>query len=128
MSHRCLIEGSSTACFEDSGELWVKEYGDGCEKEGRTYRVNFCPECGFKPPKKDLFNFLHFPYQEPEESISRFSSDLSRAIAQMNYNVELIKSFMSTQITQNQCFLDRDLQVSQKIDELERRINVLEKD
>jgi hypothetical protein len=46
MGHRCQIEGSSTACFEVEGELWVKEYADGREREGRTYRVNYCPQCG----------------------------------------------------------------------------------
>ena len=44
--HRCQIEGSSTVCFDHDGELWVKEYNDGIQGEGRTYRVNYCPQCG----------------------------------------------------------------------------------
>jgi len=130
MSHRCQIEGSSTACFEHKNELWVKEYADGYQQEGRTYRVNFCPECGFKIPKasfaKSFFGCLNIPDVTPDDSITQFSQALSTAIAQMNHNVELIKAMMSAQNTQNQCFIERDLSTSQEISYLKRRLEILE--
>lgn len=129
MSHRCRIGDSSVACFEQNNELWVKEYADGYQQEGRTYPVKFCPECGFKIPTASPSKgyFCAIPDSSPDESITRFSQALSTAIAQMNHNVELIKCFMSSQNTQNQCFMDRDLQVSQDICKLERQILNLER-
>ena len=126
MSHKCQIDGSNAACFDVNGELWVKEYSYGNEREGRTYKVNFCPKCGFKIPEKKFFSFLHAPYQEPDEHITRFSHALSTAIAQMNHNVELMKCFMSSQNTQNECFMDRDLETSKEIVILKERIKILE--
>ena len=131
MSHRCQIDGSSGACFEERNELWVKEYADGYQKEGRTYRVKFCPECGFHLPKssfgKSFFGRLNIPDVTPDNSITQFSQALSTAIAQMNHNVELIKCFMSSQNTQNECFMERELHHSQEICKLERQILNLEK-
>jgi hypothetical protein len=47
--HHCNKRGVSCVCLErPNGEFWVKEYGDGKQKEGRTYQVNFCPWCGVK--------------------------------------------------------------------------------
>jgi hypothetical protein len=124
------IEGSSTACFEHKDELWVKEYADGYQQEGRTYRVNFCPECGFKIPKasfaKSFFCCFNIPDVTPDDSITQFSQALSTAIAQMNHNVELIKSMMSAQNTQNQCFIERGLSTSQEIAYLKCRLQILE--
>lgn len=111
MSHQCIIQGSSAVCFEKGNELWVKEYYDGTEREGRTYKVNFCPECGFKKP-----------YPTHPESITRFNQDLPTAISQMNHNIELIKAFMRSQNTHNQCFMERDLATSQEIAYLKRRL------
>lgn len=131
MSHRCQIDGSSAACFEEANELWIKEYADGYQREGRTYKVKFCPECGFKLPQacfsKSFINSFNIPDSTPDDNIRQFSQSLSNAIAQMNHNVELIKCFMSSQNTQNQCFMDRDLQVSQDICKLERQFLNLEK-
>ena len=45
--HYCNLRSANTVCFErGEGELWVKEYANGSLKEGRTFRVNFCPWCG----------------------------------------------------------------------------------
>lgn len=45
--HSCNFHAFSCACFErDNGEMWVKEYSNTKQKEGRTYQVNFCPWCG----------------------------------------------------------------------------------
>ena len=60
MGHRCKIEQSSCVCFEHDGELWVKEYNDGIQSEGRTYRVNYCPQCGqMSNSKRVLINYLY---------------------------------------------------------------------
>lgn len=119
MTHKCSIDGSQADCVEHDAELWVKEYGDGRQQKGRTYKVNFCPECGFKLPNKIFYNFLRLPYQEPDESISKFSSALSTAISEMNYNVELIKAFMISQSTQNECFIFNEMELRKRISELE---------
>lgn len=123
MGHSCRIEGSSTACFEHSGELWVKEYGDGRQKEGRTYKVNFCPECGFKlPARKSLMRFFtSIPSSEPDETISKFSMELGKAIAEMNHNVTAIKTFMIAQNTQNECFLSNEMDLRKRITQLESK-------
>lgn len=131
MTHQCKIENSSAVCFEEGNELWIKEYDDGRQREGRTYPVKFCPECGFKIPKAGFFKgFLgnfNIPDSSPDNSIIEFSQALSTAIAQMNHNVELIKCFMSSQNAHNQCFMDRDLNASQEIFQLKKRIENLEK-
>lgn len=130
MSHKCQIEGSSAACFEDNNELWVKEYADGRQTEGRTYPVKFCPECGFKIPKvsfaKSFFCGFNTPDSAPDDRINQFSQSLSTAIAQMNHNVEIIKCFMSSQYTHNECFIERGLAHSQEINYLKRRLQILE--
>lgn len=129
MSHQCRFEDSNTVCFEINNELWVKEYADGRQREGRTYKVNFCPECGFKIPRASFAKsfFGAIPAAAPDESITHFSQALSTAIHQMNHNVELIKAFMSSQNTQNECFMERELHHSQEICKLERQILNLEK-
>ena len=132
MSHRCVIGESSVVCFEESNTLWVKElYEWNCiEKGGKAYQVNFCPICGFTIPKasfaKRLFGRFGRPDVTPDDSITQFSQSLSTAIAQMNYNVELIKAFMSSQNSQNECFMDREMCISKEIDYLKRRIEILE--
>lgn len=45
--HNCRDLGSSIVCFERENELWVKEYSDRERPEGRTYKVNNCPFCGY---------------------------------------------------------------------------------
>lgn len=129
MSHQCRSQDSSTVCLQIGNELWVKEHADISQREGRTYKVNFCPECGFKIPTSKTFkNFLNsIPDSTPHESITQFSQALSTAIAQMNHNVELIKCFMISQNKQNQCFMDRGFQLSQDICKLERQILNIEK-
>jgi hypothetical protein len=128
MTHQCELEDDVGCCLEDNGKLWIQEYVTELGMmSGRKYEVTFCPVCGFKMPNKSPFNFLHLPYTEADDSIGKFSHSLSVAISQMNHNVELIKCFMSSQNTQNECFMDRDLQTSQKMCELERRIASLEK-
>ena len=129
MSHNCKIEGRSNICFEFNDQLWIKEYDYGTQREVRTYKVNFCPECGFKIPKVSVAKrfFCDIPNSAPDESITLFSQSLSTAIAQMNHNVELIKDFMSSQNTQNECFMQRDLDHSQEICKIERQILNLEK-
>lgn len=130
MSHRCQIDGSSAACFEVKNELWIKEYADGRQTEGRTYRVKFCPECGFKIPKtgpfKGFLGGFNIPDSAPDDRITQFSQTLSTAIAQMNHNVEIIKCFMSLQHTQNECFMERELSHSQEISYIKRRLQILE--
>jgi hypothetical protein len=129
MGHKCLFEDNTTVCLEINNELWVKEYEN--KRQGRTYRVNFCPECGFKIPKvndfKSYIHSLNISDNSPNDCIAIFSQSLANAIAQMNHNVELIKCFMSSQNIQNECFMERDLQVSQDICKLERQILNIEK-
>lgn len=128
--HKCRIDGSSAACFEVNGELWVKEYADGLQSEGRTYPVKFCPECGFKLPErgfsKSMFRGIHIPDSQVDDSIHRFSAELGKSICEMNHNIALIKTFMSSQNTQNECFMERDLYTSQEISYLKRRMEQLE--
>ena len=50
--HCCRFGYASVACFSMCGELWVKEYANGKEREGRTYRVDYCPFCGEGAKKK----------------------------------------------------------------------------
>jgi len=126
MTHQCRIDGSSAVCIEVDGKLWVKEHADSKQREGRTYAVSFCPECGFKLPTKSFFNFLHLPYTEVDDSIHKFSAELGKSISEMNHNIALIKAFMSAQNVQNECFMDRDFQTSQDIFQLKNRIEKLE--
>lgn len=130
MDHKCLIEGSSACCIEVKGELWVKEFANGLQSEGRTYPVKFCPECGFKLPEKGFgsrFGALcSIPAAETDNRITEFSYELGKAISEMNHNIALIKTFMSSQNTQNECFIERDLCTSQEINYLKRRLEILE--
>lgn len=126
--HRCQIDGSSAACFEIEGELWVKEYDDGHQREGRTYKVNFCPQCGYRKPPIHYFKSAYegFPVcAESDETLSKFSKSLSEAIAQMNHNIAIIKASMSAQSTQNQCFMDREMELSKEIKSLKEEIQYI---
>lgn len=132
MTHQCELKDDMGCCIEVNGKLIIQEYVTQLGMmEGRKYEVNFCPECGYTLSKDDFSSRLRSPYipfiPDADESIHRFSSELSRAISEMNHNVLAIKTFMSAQNTQNECFMDRDLQTSQKLSELERRIKELEK-
>lgn len=124
MSHRCQIEGSSAACFEEKNELWVKEYADGCRPEGRTYPVKFCPECGFHLPKgsfaKRFFGCLSISDSSPDDRITQFSQQLGNAIAEMNHNIAIIKLHMSAQHTHNECFMEMDNRLKERITNLEK--------
>ena len=126
MNHKCFIDESNVCCIEVDGQLWVKEFADGIQKEGRTYLVKFCPECGFELPDKGFFNFLHSPYRESNEPVYKFTNDISTAISQINHNIELMKCFMSSQNTQNKCFMERDFFTSKEINYLKRRLEILE--
>lgn len=129
MTHTCYIGANSGICFQIGNELWVKEYNDGSRKQdGRTYKVNFCPECGFKIPDSKHFKCSFIPPSEPDTRITEFSMALSTAIHQMNHNVELMKAFMSSQNTQNECFMERELEHSREISSLNRRVDALEKE
>lgn len=128
--HRCYIDGSSAACFEESGELWVKEYADGNQREGRTYKVNFCPECGYRKPPIHYFKSAYegFPIcAESDETLSKFSASLGEAIAQINHNIAIIKASMSAQSTQNQCFMDREMELSKEISYLKEEVEYIKK-
>jgi hypothetical protein len=59
MGHECRIENSSAVCYEVNNELWVKEYADSGNKEGRTYQVKFCPECGYTISYKQVLYLIH---------------------------------------------------------------------
>lgn len=126
MSHKCNIEGSSAACFEIRNELWVKEFADGPKAEGRTYKVKFCPECGYqileKRFTKGFFDFLHLPYAQVDDSISKFSMELGRAISEMNHNIALIKGYMSSQNVQNQCFMDNEMDIRKELRNLKKMV------
>ena len=130
MSHHCILDNSAIVCFEINNQLWVKECSDFGQQEGKTYQVNFCPECGFKLPRpsfaKSFFGCLNIPDSAPDDRITQFSQTLSTAIAQMNHNVEIIKCFMCSQHTQNECFMERELAHSQEISYLKRRLQILE--
>jgi hypothetical protein len=121
MTHRCNIYGSSAACVEIDGNLWVKEFCNSRENEGRTYMVNFCPECGFKLPRKKTF-LEHFsmPDSNADESISKFSMELGKSIAEMNHNIEIMKAFMSSQNCQNSCLIENEMELRRRIIELEK--------
>lgn len=67
-------------------------------------------------------------YNEADDSITKFSYELAKSISEMNHNIVLIKTFMSAQNTQNECFMNRDLEVNQRIYDLEKRLSRLEKD
>ena len=123
--HRCYIDGSSAACFEESGELWVKEYANGSQRECRTYKVNFCPQCGYKKPsivsiKKSYQAVSGFGDQG--DIISKFSASLGEAVAQMNHNIAIIKANMSAQSTQNSCFIEREMEFAREIEKIKTEI------
>lgn len=127
MAHQCRIDIGSLICYEVDNEFWVKEYATSGLNEGRTYRVNFCPECGFQSPsshkfKPDMGKCL------PDDSIQKFSSELSKAIAQMNYNVGMIQSFMAQQFEHNKCFIDREMDMHSRINELEKALELFKTD
>lgn len=125
MSHMCQIEEGRAVCFQKGNQLMVREY-DQFMGEGAVYKVKFCPECGFKIPKSEPAYLRTFiPPSEPDNSITQFSQSLSTAIHQMNHNVELMKAFMSSQNTQNQCFIDRELDLSKEISSLRRKVEDL---
>ncbi len=128
MSHHCILDNSAIVCFEINNQLWVKECSDFGQQEGKTYQVNFCPECGFKLPRPSFAKsfFSAIPAAVPDESITHFIQSLSTAIHQMNHDVELIKAFMISQNTQNECFIERDLSTSIEINYLKRRLLILE--
>ncbi len=54
-THICNATDCHTVCFEQEGELWVKEYsGSGNKLEGRTFMVCYCPYCGYQTGKSKL--------------------------------------------------------------------------
>lgn len=85
--HRCYIEGSSAVCIEQDGHLWVKEYADGNQREGRTYRVGYCPQCG-KPSSPLEFRLS----KEAMESIFRMEEE------RKNANFEMLKSLKDIRV------------------------------
>ncbi len=114
MTHECFITGSSAICIERNDELWVKEYQSASQREGRTYRVNFCPECGYCLPKrKGFLKFFKNNIPDPDESISQFSHDLAKAIKEINHNVEAMKAFMTCQNCQNDLFMKDILNIKE---------------
>lgn len=56
-NHYCNVVPHNVVCFEREGELWVKEYCGGKDREGndiregRTYMVFHCPWCGYQTKK-----------------------------------------------------------------------------
>lgn len=56
--HSCNRHTASCACFERAdGELWIKEYSNSTQLEGRTYQVNYCPWCGMEAKKTLILDF-----------------------------------------------------------------------
>lgn len=47
-AHVCQTNYNDVVCEERDDGLWIKEYGTAIRSEGRTYKVNFCPWCGYK--------------------------------------------------------------------------------
>lgn len=118
--HECYITGSSAVCIERNNELWVKEYADRTMREGRTYRVNFCPECGHKmPPKGSFWNFFASSIPDADDSISRYSQELSNSINLINRNIDAMKAFMMSQNLQNEIFVERQNDFEKRISDLE---------
>jgi len=131
MVHKCYIDGSSAACFEHDGELWVKEFADGNQKEGRTYPVKFCPQCGhtINPLFTTQFSDIHtlksqvFMRNEEDDILQKFSSSLANTVRDMNQNINAIKAFMVYQNIQNQCFIDNEMELIKRISKLEATMN-----
>lgn len=126
--HQCYIDGSSAACFEEEGELWVKEYADGNQREGRTYKVNFCPQCGYRKPAIHYFKSAYegFPVcAESDEAISKFSSSLGQAIKDMNHNISVLKLMLKTQESHNDSFMDSDMELCKEISMIKEEIQYI---
>jgi len=125
--HRCYIDGSSAGCFEVNGELWVKEYSDGNQREGRTYKVNFCPQCGYRKPSIHYFKSAYegFPVCEDQDEISKFSTSLSQSIRDMNHNISVLKLMLRTQESHNDSFMDSDMELSKEINYLKEEVNYI---
>jgi len=61
------------------------------------------------------------------DSIDLLKQHWQDRIAELNNNIEIVKTWMSSQYTQNECFMDRDLRTSEEISKLRTRIDSLEK-
>lgn len=126
MTHECQIENSSSVCIEMDGKLWVRQNPNEIMTYGSIIPVKFCPECGFKLPNERFFNSATIPFDQGDESIHKFSAELGKAIAQMNHNISIFKAHINSQNCQNECFLEREMELSKKLHEMSIRIDEVE--
>lgn len=127
MKHDCRI-GYLEVSEDKDGYLfleWKKVFGS----VTGPFRIEYCPICGMKAKKSHIEKLQMFSRDippAPEEPLSLYSSMITQAINDMNRNIASIKAFMISQNCQNECFMDRDLQTSQKLSEITRRLQALE--
>jgi len=65
-THNCVNTFAGIACYQEGDELWVKEYHHGDKREGRTYKVNYCPMCG-NGPISNKVSVGQEPFSKPED-------------------------------------------------------------
>lgn len=113
----------------------------------KQHRVDFCPVCGKKSivsygesfaiysrkPRGDSgknipnMDFLHsLPIPESLDLVGWYREQWEKKIDELNTNIIVIKTFMTSQSTQNECFMQRELAHSQEISYLKRRLEQIE--
>ena len=129
MKHDCRLR--SLEVFEDEdGYLYVKDQCHMPFGKDHTFRVEYCPVCGQKGNRSHIahmtmFNRTDIP-DSPHPIIPDYHTEMVKVINDLNKNIEVIKAFMISQSTQNECFMDRDFRTSEKMSELTRRLQSLE--
>ena len=124
--HDCSL-GDINVFEDENGLMYIKERCFMPHGQYHTNKVEYCPICGMKAKNSHIASFSKgfistIPDIAPDESITRFSQALSTAIDQMNHNVEIIKCFMISQNTQNDCFRFVQNELQKKIDSLDNKI------
>lgn len=129
MKHDCRLR--SLEVFEDDdGYFFVKDQYSLPSGRNHYLRVEYCPVCGMKSKKSHINHMTMYKRTDIPEAIPEplhmYQSMMAKAIEDMNKNIECIKAFMISQNTQNECFMDRELEISQKISEITRKLQALE--
>ena len=129
MKHDCRLR--SLEVFEDDdGYFFVKDQCNMPFGKSHYSRVEYCPVCGMKSKRSHIahmtmFNRTDIP-DAPHPTIPDYHTEMVKVIQDLNKNIEVIKAFMISQSTQNECFMDRDFRTSEKMSELTRRLQALE--
>lgn len=144
MNHDCRMKDLEVV--EDAlGILYIRVTSFGST---RDHRVDFCPVCAqpskiqigesfamfsrsdqrddtkSDPNRRGLYDI---PIPGVLDSIDLLKQHWQDRLAELNRNIDIVKTWMSAQGTHNSIFIERDLAHSEEISKLKTRLDSLEK-